>query len=88
MLCRPAQLCEALTQVPKTVAYPLRLSLDKAKGKFKFLPPSAIKIAGSYLLQTLVKPDLNVDVVMVMPEVGGLCVDVVMPEVGGLCVDV
>eukprot|EP00731_Ephydatia_muelleri_P016799 Em0009g1223a len=64
----PVDLCEALTQVPKTVAYPLRLSLDKAKGKFKFLPPSTIKIAGSYLLQTLVKPDLNVDVVMVMPE--------------------
>lgn len=69
----PAQLCEALAQVPKTVAYPLRLSLDNAKGKFTFLPPSAIKVAGSYLLQTLVKPDLNVDVVMVMPEVECRC---------------
>ena len=69
LLNHTLQLCEALRQVNKMVMYPLQLSLDNAKGKFKFQPPSAIKIVGSYLLQTLVKPDLNVDVVMVIPEV-------------------
>lgn len=39
------------------------------KGKFRFLPPAAVKVVGSYLLGTCIKPDINVDVAVMMPRV-------------------
>lgn len=39
------------------------------KGRFQFLPPQTVKVAGSYLLGTMTKPDLNVDLVLYIPEV-------------------
>ncbi|XP_070599757.1 nucleolar protein 6 isoform X2 [Erythrolamprus reginae] len=40
----------------------------KVKGKFHFLPPAEVKVVGSYLLGTCIKPEVNVDVAVVMPK--------------------
>ncbi|XP_078407472.1 nucleolar protein 6 [Cetorhinus maximus] len=37
------------------------------KGKFHFLPPASVKVIGSYLLGTCIKPEINVDVAVTMP---------------------
>jgi len=56
--------------VPKQVKYPLKLECSpNIKGKFHFAPPHSVKVVGSYLLQTLTKPELNVDVVAEIPQV-------------------
>ena len=39
------------------------------KGRFQFLQPQTVKVVGSYLLGTMTKPDLNVDLVLYIPEV-------------------
>ena len=39
------------------------------KGKFIFRPPVAVKVVGSYLLKTAIKPDLNVDLALELPKV-------------------
>lgn len=39
------------------------------KGKFRFQRPASIKVVGSYLLGTVTKPDLNVDIAVQMPKV-------------------
>lgn len=62
-------MCEGLSLLPGKVKYPLTFTPENSKGKFKFGPPSAIKVVGSYLLGTLTKPDLNVDVELNLPMV-------------------
>lgn len=39
------------------------------KGKFRFQRPASVKVVGSYLLGTVTKPDLNVDIAVQMPKV-------------------
>lgn len=39
------------------------------KGKFRFVPPTELKVVGSYLLGTCIKPEINVDVAVTMPRV-------------------
>eukprot|EP00960_Hanusia_phi_P029837 748200-Hanusia_phi.AAC.3 len=44
-------------------------SLYTVKGQtFEFLPPTQVELVGSFLLRTLVKPDLSVDVAVEMPS--------------------
>ncbi|GAB0202884.1 nucleolar protein 6 [Grus japonensis] len=38
------------------------------KGRFRFLPPAELKVVGSYLLGTCIKPEINVDVAVTMPR--------------------
>lgn len=63
------QLCEGLELLPDKVKYPLSFTPENCKGKFRFGPPAAVKVVGSYLLGTLTKPDLNVDVELSLPMV-------------------
>jgi len=39
------------------------------KGRFRFLPPAELRVVGSYLLGTCIKPEINVDVAVTMPRV-------------------
>lgn len=63
------QLSEAVHQLPPKIQYPLHLDASTVKGKFTFRPPVAVKVIGSYLLKTAIKPDLNVDLALHIPEV-------------------
>ncbi|XP_039947003.1 nucleolar protein 6 [Hirundo rustica] len=38
------------------------------KGRFHFVPPAELKVVGSYLLGTCVRPEINVDVAVTMPR--------------------
>jgi len=62
-----------VSYVPKQVKYPLKLECSpNTKGKFYFVPPHSVKVVGSYLLQNLTKPELNVDVAVEIPQVSML----------------
>uniref|UniRef100_A0A663FFP6 Nucleolar protein 6 n=1 Tax=Aquila chrysaetos chrysaetos TaxID=223781 RepID=A0A663FFP6_AQUCH len=37
------------------------------KGRFRFLSPTELKVVGSYLLGTCIKPEINMDVAVTMP---------------------
>ena len=39
------------------------------KGRFCFLSLAELKVVGSYLLGTCIKPEINVDVAVTMPRV-------------------
>uniref|UniRef100_A0A8D2LLI4 Nucleolar protein 6 n=1 Tax=Varanus komodoensis TaxID=61221 RepID=A0A8D2LLI4_VARKO len=54
--------------LPKGVKVPLLQLPFSVKGSFRFLPPAAVKVVGSYLLGTCIKPEVHVDVAMVMPR--------------------
>ncbi|XP_062984381.1 nucleolar protein 6 [Elgaria multicarinata webbii] len=56
------------TWLPKGVRVPLLQLPFSVKGHFRFLPPAEVKVVGSYLLGTCIKPEINVDVVLVMPK--------------------
>ncbi|XP_064421100.1 nucleolar protein 6 isoform X2 [Latimeria chalumnae] len=53
--------------VPKDVKVPFLQVPSVVKGRFRFLPPASIKVVGSYLLGTCMKPEINVDVMVTMP---------------------
>lgn len=55
--------------LPKETKFPLPSSLSPVKGKFYFRRPVSVKVVGSYLLGTLTKPNMNVDVAVEMPKV-------------------
>ncbi|XP_075696499.1 nucleolar protein 6 isoform X2 [Rhinoderma darwinii] len=54
--------------LPISVKVPFLQIPYQVKGKFHFLPPSSIKVVGSYLLGTCIKPEINVDVAVTMPQ--------------------
>nr|XP_020652113.1 nucleolar protein 6 [Pogona vitticeps] len=54
--------------LPKGVKVPFLQLPFSVKGKFHFLPPEEVKVVGSYLLGTCIKPEVNVDVALVMPR--------------------
>ncbi|KAM8960952.1 nucleolar protein 6 [Pelodytes ibericus] len=54
--------------LPKSVKVPFLQVPYKVKGKFHFLPPSSIRVVGSYLLGTCIKPEVNVDVALTIPK--------------------
>uniref|UniRef100_A0A8D0GV09 Nucleolar protein 6 n=1 Tax=Sphenodon punctatus TaxID=8508 RepID=A0A8D0GV09_SPHPU len=54
--------------LPKDVKVPFLQVPFGVKGRFRFLPPAAVKVVGSYLLGTCIKPEINVDVVLTMPR--------------------
>ncbi|KAK9408751.1 nucleolar protein 6 [Crotalus adamanteus] len=54
--------------LPKGVKVPILQVPFKVKGKFHFLPPAEVKVVGSYLLGTCIKPEVNVDVAVTMPK--------------------
>ncbi|XP_050403291.1 nucleolar protein 6 [Patella vulgata] len=50
------------------VKLPIHQASSCMKGKFQFLPPLSVRIIGSYLLDTVVKPDTVVDLMVEMPK--------------------
>ncbi|XP_015283672.1 PREDICTED: nucleolar protein 6 [Gekko japonicus] len=54
--------------LPKGVKVPLVQVPFSVKGRFHFLPPVSVKVVGSYLLGTCIKPEVNVDVALTMPR--------------------
>lgn len=55
--------------LPKGVKVPFLQVPFSVKGKFRFVPPTELKVVGSYLLGTCIKPEINVDVAVTMPRV-------------------
>ncbi|KAM5191929.1 nucleolar protein 6-like [Mantella aurantiaca] len=56
------------TWLPKNVKVPFLQIPVQVKGKFHFCPPASIKVVGSYLLGTCIKPEINVDLAVTMPR--------------------
>ncbi|KAM4706920.1 nucleolar protein 6 isoform 2-T2 [Discoglossus pictus] len=54
--------------LPKEVKVPFLQVPYQVKGKFHFLRPSSVRVVGSYLLGTCIKPEINVDVALTMPQ--------------------
>ncbi|KAM6289835.1 nucleolar protein 6 [Aegotheles albertisi] len=52
----------------KDVKVPILQVPFSVKGRFCFLRPAELKVVGSYLLGTCIKPEINVDVVVTMPR--------------------
>lgn len=51
----------------KIVKVPIYQSPESVKGKFQFFPPTEVKIVGSFLSRTCVKPGVNLDIAVTMP---------------------
>nr|CAB3264395.1 nucleolar protein 6-like [Phallusia mammillata] len=51
-----------------SVSFPFVCNPTKVKGNMKFLKPSEIKLIGSYQLDSCLKHDLNVDLLLIMPK--------------------
>uniref|UniRef100_A0A8C3K0Z5 Nucleolar protein 6 n=1 Tax=Calidris pygmaea TaxID=425635 RepID=A0A8C3K0Z5_9CHAR len=56
------------TWLPKGVKVPFLQVPFSVKGRFRFVPPAELKVVGSYLLGTCIKPEINVDVAVTMPQ--------------------
>ncbi|NXO89357.1 NOL6 protein, partial [Certhia brachydactyla] len=52
----------------KDVKVPFLQVPFSVKGRFHFVPPAELKVVGSYLLGTCVRPEINVDIAMTMPR--------------------
>ncbi|NWT53831.1 NOL6 protein, partial [Erythrocercus mccallii] len=52
----------------KDVRVPFLQVPFNVKGRFHFVPPAKLKVVGSYLLGTCVRPEINVDVAVTMPR--------------------
>ena len=66
--CLCLQVCD-LSWLPRKFKFPLHDSPAPVKGKFCFLKPAAVKVVGSFLLGTVTKPNLNVDIAVQIPKV-------------------
>ncbi|XP_053304284.1 nucleolar protein 6 [Spea bombifrons] len=54
--------------LPKSVKVPVLQIPYRVKGRFRFQRPSSIKVVGSYLLGTCIKPEINVDLALTLPR--------------------
>uniref|UniRef100_A0A8C0EK39 Nucleolar protein 6 n=1 Tax=Bubo bubo TaxID=30461 RepID=A0A8C0EK39_BUBBB len=54
--------------LPRGVKVPFLQVPFSVKGRFRFVPPTELKVVGSYLLGTCIKPEINVDVAVTMPR--------------------
>ncbi|NXO29479.1 NOL6 protein, partial [Cisticola juncidis] len=52
----------------KDVKVPFLQVPFNVKGRFRFVPPAELKVVGSYLLGTCVRPEINVDIAVTMPR--------------------
>lgn len=64
--------CSQLTDqawLSKDVKVPFLQVPFSVKGRFHFVPPAELKVVGSYLLGTCIRPEINVDIAVTMPRV-------------------
>uniref|UniRef100_A0A8B9FKR7 Nucleolar protein 6 n=1 Tax=Amazona collaria TaxID=241587 RepID=A0A8B9FKR7_9PSIT len=54
--------------LPKDVKVPFLQVPFSVKGRFHFMPPTELKVVGSYLLGTCIRPEINVDMAVTMPR--------------------
>ncbi|XP_062369968.1 nucleolar protein 6 [Cinclus cinclus] len=52
----------------KDVRVPFLQVPFNVKGRFHFVPPAELKVVGSYLLGTCIRPEINVDIAVTMPR--------------------
>ncbi len=52
------------------VKVPLVHEPSQVKGRFRFLPPRDVHVTGSFARSTCIKPNVSVDLVLVIPKVG------------------
>ncbi|NWW10874.1 NOL6 protein, partial [Oreocharis arfaki] len=52
----------------KDVKVPFLQVPFSVKGRFHFVPPAELKVVGSYLMGTCVRPEINVDIAVTMPR--------------------
>ncbi|XP_066195759.1 nucleolar protein 6 [Sylvia atricapilla] len=52
----------------KDVKVPFLQVPFNVKGRFHFVPPAELKVVGSYLLGTCIRPEINVDIAVTMPR--------------------
>uniref|UniRef100_A0A8C9NV88 Nucleolar protein 6 n=1 Tax=Serinus canaria TaxID=9135 RepID=A0A8C9NV88_SERCA len=69
--CFVCHVCSQLTDqawLSEDVKVPFLQVPFHVKGRFRFMPPAELKVVGSYLLGTSVRPDINVDIAVTMPR--------------------
>jgi len=59
---------QSLSWLDKSVSYPFVRVPKKVKGTMGFMPPVEIKLVGSYQLDTFLKQNVNIDLLLVMPK--------------------
>ncbi|XP_060067208.1 nucleolar protein 6-like [Ylistrum balloti] len=64
---KPHELMDQDWLPKKFVKVPFCQSPKTVKGRFQFLPPVEVKIVGSFLSRTAVKPNVNLDISATMP---------------------
>ena len=47
---------------------------QSVKGSFQFQPPTQVKVTGSFLHETCVKPNIHIDLMVEMPQVGAISI--------------
>lgn len=56
----------------KNIKAPIHQKPRAVKGKFQFVPPTEILTTGSFVTGTCIKPNITVDLVVVIPQVNVL----------------
>lgn len=56
----------------KNIKAPIHQKPRAVKGKFQFVPPAEILTTGSFVTGTCIKPNITVDLVVVIPQVNVL----------------
>lgn len=64
-----SQITQQKWAAKKNVQVPLIQKPYQVHGKFRFLPPSSVKVIGSYLLGACIRPDTHVDLALQIPTV-------------------
>ncbi|XP_033750343.1 nucleolar protein 6-like [Pecten maximus] len=64
---KPHELMDQDWLPKKFVKVPIYQSPETVKGRFQFFPPTEVKMVGSFLSRTCVKPGVNLDISVTMP---------------------
>jgi hypothetical protein len=52
-----------------TIPFPSLIKKSKMKGVFSFIPPTEVKVVGSFLLKTMIKANQCIDIAIEIPQV-------------------
>ncbi|XP_053405167.1 nucleolar protein 6-like [Mercenaria mercenaria] len=57
------------------IEVPLAVEHSNVKGSFHFIPPVDVRLSGSFVFETCIKPNVTVDLIVVMPKVTNVRLD-------------
>ncbi|XP_071794950.1 nucleolar protein 6-like [Asterias amurensis] len=63
-----AEISDLRSWLPKDLQTPITWERTQVKGRMSFQKPASVKVVGSFLLDTLTRPDLNIDLALEMPQ--------------------